>query len=284
MDVMNTCLVFTVLLMGAPIIVALLIFVIRRLVLNPRQALPTADDSNQVSFHLQLDDITVAVRILVIPRDAFRRDSYAEFRVPWPDQSFRCEVYPTNDPTQSRQLPGMDRLDTGVTDSGRHFEVQSNDINTVDKLLSDTVQEQINRLFWHGGTDDIHLSVAGGMLVVRKLNPYNARDKLEQFAQMFVLLREQMLVAVECGIEVIHQSLDGSFDDAVCGICGELIESDAVTCRRCKTPHHRDCWEYFGACSIYACGETEFATGTAPIHLGLRPQRIPRPRSRWHNA
>ena len=103
MDAMNVCLVFTFLLMVALIFLALLLFVIRRLVLNPQHE-QLITDPNQVSFHLTFDDVPVAVRILVIPRDGFRRDSYAEIRVPWPEPDFRCEIYPTDDPTQSRQF------------------------------------------------------------------------------------------------------------------------------------------------------------------------------------
>ena len=39
-----------------------------------------------------------------------------------------------------------------------------------------------------------------------------------------------------------------------CKVCGEPIdESEIVVCASCNTPHHRDCWEYVGACSIYGC-------------------------------
>ena len=39
---------------------------------------------------------------------------------------------------------------------------------------------------------------------------------------------------------------------------GETITGDAVLCRRCKTPHHQDCWQYYGACSTYGCRETRY--------------------------
>lgn len=31
------------------------------------------------------------------------------------------------------------------------------------------------------------------------------------------------------------------------------MTTDVVQCRKCKTPHHRTCWEYMGKCSTYAC-------------------------------
>jgi hypothetical protein len=44
--------------------------------------------------------------------------------------------------------------------------------------------------------------------------------------------------------------------DAKCQVCGmPLSEGKVVACRRCATPHHRDCWEFNGRCSTFACGE-----------------------------
>ncbi len=42
---------------------------------------------------------------------------------------------------------------------------------------------------------------------------------------------------------------------AECPVCqarvlrGELY----VTCPECGTPHHQDCWEYYGGCGVYGC-------------------------------
>ena len=40
----------------------------------------------------------------------------------------------------------------------------------------------------------------------------------------------------------------------ICKVCGEaIVDGPGVFCGTCKTPHHRDCWEFVGACSIYGC-------------------------------
>ena len=39
-----------------------------------------------------------------------------------------------------------------------------------------------------------------------------------------------------------------------CQICGEELEGQLVWCAKCKTPHHGDCWEFYGGCSTYGCG------------------------------
>jgi hypothetical protein len=45
---------------------------------------------------------------------------------------------------------------------------------------------------------------------------------------------------------------------ARCQVCGERVTLDRIDCRRCETPHHRDCWEYNGRCAMYGCGESRY--------------------------
>lgn len=39
-----------------------------------------------------------------------------------------------------------------------------------------------------------------------------------------------------------------------CPVCGHPVAESALPCARCRTPHHADCWKYFGGCAIFACG------------------------------
>lgn len=43
---------------------------------------------------------------------------------------------------------------------------------------------------------------------------------------------------------------------ACCQVCGESLDSGrpVVRCLYCGTPHHRDCWNFVGTCSTFACG------------------------------
>lgn len=42
-----------------------------------------------------------------------------------------------------------------------------------------------------------------------------------------------------------------------CSVCGDHLGPDGVACEICATPHHADCWEYTGGCSLYGCGGLE---------------------------
>jgi hypothetical protein len=48
-----------------------------------------------------------------------------------------------------------------------------------------------------------------------------------------------------------------------CPVCGSDLASQVVYCRRCRTPHHEECWSYVGGCSTYACKEGLFLRGRA---------------------
>ncbi len=51
-----------------------------------------------------------------------------------------------------------------------------------------------------------------------------------------------------------HQQLD----DATCEVCGTaLVAGRLVRCVKCRTPHHKDCWDFNRKCAVFACGEVK---------------------------
>ncbi len=55
-------------------------------------------------------------------------------------------------------------------------------------------------------------------------------------------------------IQVVGAPEDGS-GPPLCRVCGESIDDHVkrVVCAGCKTPHHADCWEFAGGCSVFGC-------------------------------
>lgn len=46
----------------------------------------------------------------------------------------------------------------------------------------------------------------------------------------------------------------GGEQEITCGVCGDSLTGfPTVRCNLCETVAHRDCWEYLGGCSTYAC-------------------------------
>lgn len=53
-------------------------------------------------------------------------------------------------------------------------------------------------------------------------------------------------------IEVVDARIDAGV--ALCPVCAELIGGDHVSCLKCDSPHHLECWEYIGCCATFGCG------------------------------
>lgn len=58
----------------------------------------------------------------------------------------------------------------------------------------------------------------------------------------------------------------------ICKVCGEGIEARLVTCSRCETVHHEECFTYAGACSIFGCGSLAYRTAGAEKQI---PKNLP---------
>jgi hypothetical protein len=102
------------------------------------------------------------------------------------------------------------------------------------------------------------VSVGHGTLLVKKLSLIKDYYRLQQYVQLAIDLYDQAVLTLGQGIEFVEQPEPPKATEVICQICGEPVTSDMVLCRRCKTPHHRDCWQYYGACSTYGCRETRW--------------------------
>src|SRR5438067_10780575 len=50
-----------------------------------------------------------------------------------------------------------------------------------------------------------------------------------------------------------------------CRVCGTELAGELVSCERCQTPHHQDCWEYWGRCATYGCSEAALPVVRPPV-------------------
>ena len=83
-------------------------------------------------------------------------------------------------------------------------------------------------------------------------SPGGETDKRVRFVSLCLQLAQQARVFTSTGMKIVEES--GS-SPGLCQICGADLEGDLVSCSKCVTRHHRDCWEYTGVCSTYGCGE-----------------------------
>lgn len=60
--------------------------------------------------------------------------------------------------------------------------------------------------------------------------------------------------AVAANIGDIEWIEDVEPESPTCQVCATALEDSVVRCRRCRTPHHAECWEYSGICATFSCG------------------------------
>ncbi len=172
--------------------------------------------------------------------------------IPLPDSTSTCAGL-------CRQVLGVQDIEIGCPQFDGRYVVGGNDAAQIRSFLTPAVQMQINQLYFLLGNSHIFLAVQGGQLEIKKLGRVYDYHSLEQFTTLCLELLLDAQTAEMKGIEFVAPATVKLSADVMCQICGDAIRtSDVVFCRSCRTPHHEDCWNYFGACSTFGCGQKVF--------------------------
>ncbi|MEK6235842.1 MAG: hypothetical protein N2C14_14125, partial [Planctomycetales bacterium] len=133
------------------------------------------------------------------------------------------------------------------------------------RLLGDVVQKKLLDLCWEvGGAGDCYASFGPNGLIIAKRGAITSGKQLHHFVQAVIEIHSltNRWRAEALDVEFVEEPEPNEQAELpLCGVCGDPVEeSEEVRCRGCDAPHHRECWEYNGLCSIYACGERDFHT------------------------
>lgn len=185
---------------------------------------------------------------------------YTQLHMAWPDSEFRCEVYPGNAFSRLNRFFGMQDIEIGSAEFDRDYVIQGNHSDEIRNFLNADVRQRINRLQMISQNGDFYLSISGGRLIIKTRGHVSDYADLEKFVMLSLDLYDCATQAGAAGIKFVESLPEAklSLKEAVCQVCGESVKLDAVFCRACKTPHHKDCWEYYGACSTYGCGQRRY--------------------------
>jgi hypothetical protein len=174
---------------------------------------------------------------------------------------FRLELAPRARPAPPQAAKGTRRVKLDNPDFDREFVVHANDVEMARDFLTRDIRGTIVSL-----QRTVH---AGGMLV--SINPErmlvqidrNLGANVESLAwvvQQAMVLHDGLVDGVRRrmgqGVAIVNddEAWDEDHGPTICKVCGEpIVDGDVVVCASCNTPHHRDCWEYVGSCSIYGC-------------------------------
>jgi hypothetical protein len=198
-----------------------------------------------------------------------------EVRIEWPDPEFRCEVL--FQPVLARR-PLRDPLPTLTIEAApfpADYSVRGSDARQAAQVLNDNVRWQIEMLRRAHPRRSLSVSFERGHLSVRQSQVWDQFPDLLRFVQLSLELYDHALAAQSHGIHIVEDTAVHPLEEVRCRVCGEAIGSDLVFCRRCKTPHHRDCWQYNGLCSVFGCGETQCDTPRIALPTFTNPRPDP---------
>jgi hypothetical protein len=187
---------------------------------------------------------------------------HTQFSITWSSRTLRCEIYPQDVMGGLRKLLGVQDIEIGSPAFDAAYIISGNDAAAVRELLTPAVQDCIQRL---AALDPGALSIdlrrgiqikwSGGALTITKPCNLTTFDTLEQFVSLAAELFTAASTPSAAGIEFLGETSEREQAQSQCQVCGEPLNGDLVYCAACQTPHHRECWEYFGGCSTYACGQ-----------------------------
>ncbi len=182
---------------------------------------------------------------------------YTQVSMSWSDAKLNLEVYPAGMWSKVTKFLGASSVRIGSASFDEQYVIQTDTPESARQFLSAGVQWHIDRLCRLMAGGDVYVLVQRGVIHIRKRTFIRNYADLEQLVRLSLELYEQGLLTQTAGIEFVAGGApDGPM---VCKVCGDEFDHDIVVCRRCQTPHHRECWQYYGACSTYGCGETRFA-------------------------
>lgn len=183
----------------------------------------------------------------------------------FPDSRCRLEVFPRSADTSLLSLPiDLPPVLLAGDDFASAWTILASDKEQARVLLSQQVRFHLHQLRRTPEWSDVSLSIRTGWLVVRRRWTSTRPADVETFVELALGLVDQIQLTRTVGIDFVEEGQVKVIDDARCLVCGEGLVIDLVYCRRCKTPHHRECWDYSGGCSTYGCRETQFLV---PQHL-----------------
>jgi hypothetical protein len=173
---------------------------------------------------------------------------------------FRLELAPVTRPAPPQPPKGTRLVRVYDPDFDRGFIVQANDPDMARAFLSLAVRGSVQALQRLAPPSGMLLSINPERLLVQvDRNLAQQPELLLQAVHQSLVVHDGLQAGVASrqneGIEITVVG-PASAEDAgppLCKVCGEVILEPAVLCIICKTPHHRDCWEFVGSCSIYGC-------------------------------
>jgi hypothetical protein len=184
-----------------------------------------------------------------------KNDHRTRLTLPWTADDLRLELRPATVLDNLGRFIGFQDIEIGSPDFDARYLITGNNPQRICEFLSPAVQEVLGVLgrlsAWNDG---VHLEIGGGQMRITCSNRLKEKSKLLAFISAAERLIELARSIGAEGITFLSTSHADLAERPHCLVCGEGLAGQLVSCSRCKTLHHRDCWDYSGGCATYACG------------------------------
>jgi Prokaryotic RING finger family 1 len=191
--------------------------------------------------------------------------SATQLAMRWPEARFRLEILPHGSANKNWGLSGTHEHETRNSAIRNRVIMKTNDSETTEAMLSSGVAWQLERLLQFQRRDQLHVMITRGYLYIRKPTYILDPTELDDFVRFALEFHDQAQLTRSVGIGFMEHEQITNVADATCQICGEKISEQVAICVRCMTPHCRECWEYYGQCGTFGCGERRFASSQEEI-------------------
>ena len=199
---------------------------------------------------------STAARLRVV---RFAGSECTELTINWPTAPLRFEILSRRDEGHFIKKDWA-TLELGEPRLEQELHLRTEKPQGMNVLLSDGVKWQLERLLLFLPHQKLYCGSLRRELVLRKSGVIKNGQELVQLIRFGLELYDQLQLTQVDGIDFVESAEATLLEQIDCPICGDPIESQLVTCVSCKTPHHRDCWDYNGRCATFACGQEVFAT------------------------
>jgi hypothetical protein len=161
----------------------------------------------------------------------------------------RLRLAPENAWWKVRKFFGAADIRIGDADFDRTFVIQADNGAWARRVLTAEIRALAMNL---DRTQGFGLDLGPAGIVIRTGSSIS-EGPLERLS-MFV--REALALGL-----AIHRVLDPAMVvsemeltlKGICPVCGTPVEGEGGLCSRCRTLHHRDCWDYLGGCAVFGC-------------------------------
>ena len=206
---------------------------------------------NRIEF--TLDDVPVEVS----SRSGTRHSAFTRIHFLWTPPGI-LRLKPEGSFTSLREAFGSKKIKIGDPGFDGQYVTQGQPVSWVLEMLDEKFKRIVQEISFIGyrGWDDPVLRLEAGpsgfsVSVSRDLvdDPEQLKLYIEKAIVLFRHFRKGKVIE---GMKIL--SADECASQGKCPLCANPLETDVHSCYTCSTPHHAECWNYFGGCTTYACG------------------------------